>query len=38
MTPEIAQIGIRKLPTVKQTTKWTWKDYPDLSKAPLFNE
>ena len=38
MTPETAQLGLDKLPTVKQTVQWSWKDYPDLSKAPLFNE
>lgn len=36
MTPETAQLGIKKLSKVKQTVFWTWKDYPDLQQVPLF--
>ena len=38
MTPETAQIGLEKFPTMNHVTGWKWGDYPDVSKAPLFNE
>ena len=38
MTPETAQIGLEKFPTMNHVTGWKWSDYPDVSKAPLFNE
>lgn len=38
MTPETAEIGLNKLEIVKniQSKKWSYKDYPDLSKMPIF--
>lgn len=38
MTPEIAELGLQKLPQAlkKQPKKWTYKDYPDLSKMEVF--
>jgi|TARA_R110000823_G_C15884025_1_gene495358 dTDP-4-amino-4,6-dideoxygalactose transaminase len=38
MTPETAQMGLDKFPSMNHVTGWTWNDYPDVSKAPLFNE
>lgn len=40
MTPETAQQGIDKLPWVaeKKWPQWSWKDYPDLSKMPVFEQ
>ena len=40
MTPEIAQLGLDKLPdAIKHKPKtWSWKDYPDVSKMEIFNE
>lgn len=40
MTPETAQDGLDKLYAAKMMTpwkKWSWKDYPDLSKMEVFN-
>lgn len=38
MTPETAQIGIKKLKEVEniKSKKWTYMDYPDLRKMPIF--
>ena len=38
MTPETAQQGIEKLNTVQKNKECNWQNYPDISKAPLFNE
>ena len=40
MTPETAQLGLEKLPdaVVTQPIKWTWEDYPDISKLDVFNK
>jgi len=38
MTPETAQIGLDKLPTVTKDRNWSWKDYPDLRNMPVFNK
>ena len=38
MTPETAQMGLEKFPTMEYVKGWKWSDYPDVSKAPLFNE
>lgn len=39
MTPETAEIGLNKLEKIKNTIpkKWSYQDYPDLSKMPVFN-
>jgi dTDP-4-amino-4,6-dideoxygalactose transaminase len=39
MTPEIAQTGIFRYCTaeVTEARKWTYQDYPDLSKMKVFN-
>lgn len=39
MTPETAQTGIYRFATAEVTEprKWSWKDYPDLSKLRVFN-
>lgn len=39
MTPETAQDGINKLPDAisNPPRKWSWTDYPDLSKMEVFN-
>lgn len=39
MTPETAQTGIYRFATVetKEPRKWTYQDYPDLSKMKVFN-
>ena len=37
MTPETAQMGLEKFPTMDYVAGWTWNDYPDVSKAPVFN-
>ena len=39
MTPEIAQLGLKKLPDAIATEpqKGSWKDYPDISKLDVFN-
>ena len=38
MTPETAELGIKKLPTAIETKpkKWTVTDWPDLSKMEIF--
>ena len=36
MTPETAQCGIDKLPDSVATRQWSWQDYPDLTKMPVF--
>jgi dTDP-4-amino-4,6-dideoxygalactose transaminase len=36
MTPEIAQQGLEKLSTVEKNKDWSWRDYPDISQAPVF--
>lgn len=40
MTPETAQMGIEKLPWVasKEWRQWSWLDYPNLTKMPVFSE
>jgi len=38
MTPETAQMGLDRFPSEDLVAGWAWKDYPDVSKAPLFNE
>lgn len=40
MTPESAEIGLAKLPDAIQTPpkKWSYKDYPDLSKMSVFKK
>ena len=38
MTPETAQLGIDKFPKSDYIPGWSWRDYPDISKVPLFNE
>lgn len=40
MTPETAELGIQKFKIIKdsQPKKWTYKDYPDLSKMRVFND
>ena len=39
MTPETAQTGIYRFATAerKEARKWSYKDYPDLSKMKVFN-
>lgn len=39
MTPEIAYSGIHKFQEVKNLVpkKWSWADYPDISKKSVFN-
>lgn len=39
MTPEIAEIGIKKFHEVKDTPAkiWSYQDYPDISKMKVFN-
>ena len=36
MTPETAQTGLDKLSGVTKTRDWSWQDYPDLTKMPVF--
>ena len=38
MTPETAQQGLEKLPQahLRATKEWSWQDYPDLRKMPVF--
>jgi hypothetical protein len=38
MTPETAQLGLKKLPDAKATDpkKWTVTDWPDLTKMEIF--
>lgn len=38
MTPETAEIGLKKLPEAIRTSsrKWSWRDYPDISKMKVF--
>jgi len=40
MTPEIAQLGIEKLDKAKidEPRIWSYRDYPDLEKFPIFNK
>lgn len=39
MTPETAELGLKKLPTAICTKPitWCWKDYPDLSTMEIFS-
>lgn len=39
MTPETAQLGLEKLPecVAKLPKRWSWEDYPDISKMRVFN-
>ena len=39
MTPEIAELGLKKLPNAikNKPTQWTINDWPDLSKMKVFN-
>lgn len=39
MTPETAQLGLDKFNNAMLSSpkKWNWKDYPDLTKMPLFS-
>ncbi|NBP57810.1 hypothetical protein EBU71_14990 [bacterium] len=39
MTPETAEIGIKKFEQVKdqQPKIWSWRDYPNISKMEVFN-
>jgi hypothetical protein len=38
MTPETAELGLKKLSVAKQTEprKWTIEDWPDLRKMEIF--
>lgn len=38
MTPEMAQLGLDKLPDAmnSESKKWSWKDYPDLTTMEIF--
>lgn len=38
MTPETAEIGLKKIPEAIRTSsrKWSWRDYPDLSTMKVF--
>lgn len=36
MTPEQAEIGLEMLPHVKQANRWDWRDYPDVSELPVW--
>jgi dTDP-4-amino-4,6-dideoxygalactose transaminase len=40
MTPEVAQLGLEKLPSAKVTTprQWTVEDWPDLSQMDVFKQ
>ena len=40
MTPETAQMGLKKLPKAIDTNphQWVYTDWPDLSKMKIFNE
>jgi dTDP-4-amino-4,6-dideoxygalactose transaminase len=40
MTPETAKLGLEKLELAKQTEprKWSYQDYPDISKMPVFEK
>ena len=40
MTPETAQLGIDKLPVVSRVEwpTWSWKNYPDLTTMPVFEQ
>ena len=40
MTPESAELGLKKLPSAIKTKpkKWTIEDWPDLTKMNVFNE
>jgi len=38
MTPETAQLGIDKFPKSEHIQGWCWRDYPNISQVPLFNE
>lgn len=39
MTPETASLGLKKFSQAVDSIskKWSWKDYPDLNKMPVFN-
>jgi len=38
MTPETAELGLKKLSSAISTKpkKWSWQDYPDLSTMGVF--
>jgi hypothetical protein len=40
MTPETAQLGLSLLPDAMITDpqKWSYKDYPDISKMAVFDD
>jgi hypothetical protein len=40
MTPETAELGIKKLPEAIKTkpAKWTTNDWPDLTEMKVFKE
>jgi len=40
MTPETAELGLKKLPNAieKKPTQWTINDWPDVSKMKVFNK
>ncbi len=40
MTPEVAQMGLDKLPKAIETTprQWVVTDWPDLTKMDIFNK
>ena len=40
MTPETAELGLKKLPDAieKKPTQWTINDWPDVSKMKVFNK
>lgn len=39
MTPESAQLGLKKIPLAitNPSRSWSWKDYPDLTKFEIFS-
>ena len=40
MTPETAEVGINKFYEIKDVVpkKWSWRDYPNISKMEVFHE
>ena len=40
MTPETAELGLKKLPNAikNKPTQWTINDWPDVSKMKIFNK
>ena len=40
LTPEIASLGLEKLEEAisRQAKKWSWQDYPNISKMKVFND